>query len=71
MVFKNVCLLVLQTKVALALEGLRVPPKIIACNYDTFTINLKLEFFFNIFDGELLVVFLLMFDLHIFSQRCF
>ena len=36
MVFKNICILVLWTKVASALEGLRVPPEIAVWMYDTF-----------------------------------
>ena len=41
--FKNLCFIVLWMKVALSLEGLRVPPEIDSWIYDTFDNNFDVE----------------------------
>ena len=47
MVFKNLCVLVLRMKVALALEGLRVPSEIVVWVYDNFDYNLDIQNYFT------------------------
>ena len=57
MVFQESCILVLWTKVVSALEGLRVPPEIVVCIFDTYNKNLVMKNdFTKIFEGKLLAV---------------